>query len=62
LAKPKKERIKYVAMAPKGVDEANIARYFLHSERGREVFRRATENAMDVGAEEHALIEHIERV
>jgi hypothetical protein len=58
LAKPKKERRKYVAMAPKGVDEANIARYFLHSERGREVFKRPTEKATEVGAREHALIQH----
>lgn len=49
-AKPKKERRKNVAIAPRGVEAAKNARYFLQSARGRFVFSRDTANAMEVGA------------
>lgn len=49
-ANPKKDRRKYVAIAPRGVEAANIARYFLQSVRGRLVFNRDTANATEVGA------------
>lgn len=42
-------------IAPKGVEDANIARYFLQSARGRFVFRRDTANAIEVGAEKCAI-------
>lgn len=39
-----------MTIAPSGVEAAKIARYFLQSARGREVFKRDTANATDVGA------------
>jgi len=54
-AKPKKKRRKKVDNAPKGVEDANIARYFLQSARGRFVFRREIANAIEVGTEKCAI-------
>jgi len=49
-ARPKKERRKKVDTAPKGVEDANIARCFLQSARGRFVLKSDTANAIEVGA------------
>lgn len=61
-AKPKKERRKKVAIAPRGVEAANIARYLLQSARARFVFSNDTANAMEVGAVNKRLSTWVGRV
>ena len=47
---PNKEKSMYDTMAPRGVAELKMARYFLHFPRGREVVMSEVVNANEVGA------------